>query len=90
MARQAPRRMSDRMVLVRWVDSAGTSGWRPRAEAVADLDRPSIMACLTVGYLIGEGADAIMVAASIGHDGDAVDNTLQIPRVAIVSIKTLR
>lgn len=67
---------------VEWLDSAGPHGWvcyEPGASKPA-------MVCWTVGYVVQETVDEIVISGSLGFDGPAlscVNSPLSIPQIAI-------
>lgn len=67
-------------VIVRWVDSMGTSGWRDH--------KPSDMECTSIGHLISKTKDRVTIAMNSSHYGDG--DFLEIPMVAVKSVKRLK
>lgn len=73
-------------VYVEWIDSSRLEGWTNRAE-VEDLARArNGLACSSVGLLIEETADRIVVATS-QDEAKNVLSAIVIPRAAIKRIK---
>jgi hypothetical protein len=73
--------MSKVITHVRWVDSLGSSRWRPRNETKSDrkqLDHESI------GYILEETEYSLVLLQSQQRHGEHIDNTMEIPKVAIV------
>ena len=79
-----PRRafpQAHRPVLVEWIDSVHSTGWSPVRE-------PSDMRCVSAGFLVAKTADRVTLA--INRDGDRFGHFMEIPRVAVTRIRTLR
>lgn len=73
--------MSKTIAHVRWVDSLGTSRWHHRSESKSDrkqLDHES------VGYILEETDYSLILYQSQQRHGENIDNTMEIPKVAIV------
>lgn len=70
---------------ITWVDSAGQDGW------VRESDREvAPMRCLTVGLLIDETAEHVVVASTVADWGGPhaqVNSPLGIPRCSITSME---
>jgi hypothetical protein len=81
------------MVLLKWHDSMRTTGWRTTDEALAEVARDGVTLCRTVGVLVGENEDRIMVALNAGEPAGGepmVGETITIPKSALVSRQRLR
>jgi hypothetical protein len=66
-----------------------TTGWRSRSEAIAELGKPDILQCESVGFLVEQTNERIMLALNVqAVDGGEpmVGETIIIPRPMIVSI----
>jgi hypothetical protein len=74
-----------RLVRIEWFDSChyNAGAWFDPD----DID-PEPCACITVGLLIRESADAVMVAHTVQESGD-VTGAFVIPRSNIVTMETL-
>jgi len=86
-------RGSSERVEVEWIDSSGTSGWHPESEALTDLQRPDHMLCCTIGYVIHEDSDKIVLTSSFAAQGAGmrdVGDVIAIPQFAIRDRRTLR
>lgn len=73
---------------VAWVDSLGSSGWEPMADA-RDA-RP--MRIFTVGFVLDEGDDYVTILQSYDERKTGrphCDNYICIPKVAITEMRTL-
>lgn len=76
-----------RLVHVVWVDSVASDlGWTSPDEAGVTSKEP----CETVGFLLRENADEVVVALSWSPNTEQVCSTMTIPRVAVRSIRPLR
>ena len=71
------------LVIVTWVDAATDNGWTDTDEA-HDFTPPE---CMTVGYLLADKPDHVVLAQS--HGGDEMGNRWTIPRGMISLIRTL-
>ncbi len=68
-------------VVVRWIDSMGTSGWN-------NLDKPTDMECTSVGHLIKKTKDRVTIAMNRSHYGNG--DYMEIPMIAVKSIRKLK
>ena len=74
-------------VLVEWRDAISTHGWEA-LDAVGDcVPKP----CSTLGFLVFEAPDFLVVAATWGKDGEAeeTNNRISIPTGWITSRKDI-
>ena len=81
-------RPDSRLVLIEWVDSHGGDEWK----SVHAMERGAAQ-CLSVGWLMHEGKDSVMVVPHLGiDDGETTEGRgeINIPRVAINRIRLLR
>lgn len=67
-------------VVVRWVDSIGTSGWR------SDYD--SRLECTSVGHLVEKNKQGVVICLNKSHY--TCGDYIEIPRSSIKSIKKLK
>lgn len=81
--------MTPPLVLVTWVDSRQTEGsW----QFLSDLSPPAPVICRSVGWLVHDGPDCLIVAQSLG---DVADDDIQtagrkhIPRPCVQETKVL-
>ena len=79
-----PKRMS--LVEVSWVDSWGSSSWQAAENAV---DTDPLLVCVSVGYLLHSGLDAVVISQSQNMNGDVMA-TLTIPRSCVRDVTTIR
>jgi hypothetical protein len=72
-----------------WVDHVEHTGWRDLYESAAGADGGHII--WSVGWLVEDGDDSILVVPHIGEGGGQVDQTggMEIVRSAIKGIWTL-
>lgn len=72
-----------RFVCIEWVDSHSTSGWQ--------LDHEPIdLACISVGILIQDRPDRVVIAQSLAAANGEYCDFMEIPRVAVKRVKRLR
>lgn len=81
------------IVYVRWVDSHGWSTWNDARTRIKTGLEQNLM-CETVGFLIAESDDRLVVASSISLDEETTFDNLTdmevIPRVAVLEMEVLR
>jgi len=79
-----------KLVLVDWVDSTTpTAPWQE--VSLIKADKQPCAKCRSIGYLIRETDDVLILAMSIAQSGvvaddDSVGNALYIPQVAILDL----
>ena len=78
-----------RLVEVDWIDSVLETGWVYKGEALGKAS-PEAMECQTVGYLLQEHEDFILLAMGEMMASESLLNVVQIPRVAIKGIHDIR
>ncbi|HEY9544744.1 MAG TPA: hypothetical protein VIR56_01985 [Solimonas sp.] len=70
-------------VLIEWLDSAQPiPGWR----LLSDLPNPDVVKCESVGWIIGETDDVLMLAPNIGDRGGDSEQASGFIRIPVVSI----
>lgn len=81
--------MSDRMVLVKWIDSGGDGRWLNRNDI---LEHGGLASCESVGWLIHEDDEKIILGLSLNRStqNDDVQGYMAIPKVAVSSVIDLR
>jgi len=72
-------------LLVEWIDSASDHGWEKIKDS--EIEHES---CITLGFLVKESEDFIMIAHSIDQANDSANGRIQIPKVAIKSRKVIQ
>lgn len=70
-------------VFIEWVDSHSTSGWELTHE-------PKDLACISVGLLVQEYPDRIVIAQSHAAANGEYCDFMEIPRVAVKKLRRLR
>jgi len=68
-----------KILLIDWVDSSSANGWN-HIEAI----NPSLKICTSIGFLINETKDALILAAHLSFDPDLCSGDISIPKVAII------
>ncbi len=69
-----------RTVWIEWLDSQTQSHWQhPSAKAVEDIE------CVTLGFVVWETDEAIVVAATVAATGSVLDS-ITIPKVCITRL----
>lgn len=85
--------MTAKIVAVEWVDSACDASWRSLDKAVADAEATWDRKHLTVGFLLCDTDDFVLVASSYAEqDGSAsehVADTMMIPKACVLAIEPL-
>jgi hypothetical protein len=77
-------------VQVEWVDSMADGGWSDREDAIRRAENPDVMNVSSVGYLVAEADDRLLLASSFGPHADIVQGCVQIPSAAVREVKELR
>jgi len=82
--------MSELGVVVRWIDSIEVESWVREKE----LPKPEAAQITTLGKIVREGPDAVVVAATVSTEAEGDDpvyiGVLVIPRIAIQSITPIQ
>ena len=78
-----------RLVLIEWVDSYCSTGWRELEDMV-----PEVMRCRSAGWVAAEDDDCIILAPHIGAEGHDDANAqgngiMVIPKLSISSLVDL-
>jgi hypothetical protein len=81
-----PKQEPLKIIFIEWLDSCGSSGWRPLAEI-----QTSPALCQSVGFLVAETKDAITVALNrTRSDGNVpFGECMAIPKIAIKRKKVI-
>jgi hypothetical protein len=75
-----------KIVEVSWIDSTALAdGWRDKQTYI----EMSNLECTTVGYLIYESDDIIVLAMSHNPENDDVNHCYTIPRVCVKEMKEI-
>jgi len=72
------------LVEIRWDDAETSGGW----EQATDL-APKHAEAITVGFLVAETADHVVIANTVGEDG-STNGRIQIPSKMILKRRTMR
>jgi hypothetical protein len=72
-----------RAVFVTWVDSSGAGHWMDADFAASKVRAGPIY---TVGYVLREDDEEIVLVQSLDFDNDNVGHTLAIPKVAVLDV----
>ena len=69
---------------VEWIDSMSADEWHPMSLAI---DRATVegMTHRSIGYLLADDDDMILLAQSVSVNEEMVAATLQIPKFAIIN-----
>ena len=78
----------EKKIEIDWVDSMARTGWHPMAGYDEYAEEPTSMLHHTVGYLLKDLEDRYVVTQSYGVGTGMVDAVMEIPKVAVVKIKT--
>ena len=72
------------LVQVDWIDSCADINWQLLCDVDTDLTRVT-----TVGFLVKETNECVVIAQSVGVEPKQVCNTIAIPKGCIKNIKTI-
>lgn len=85
-----PKKVGFKIVEILWVDSEHSADWSKLSDVLEDQGS---LECKSVGYLIADKEDRMILATSLSSDETYEENVsayLTIPRLAILSVKELR
>ena len=71
-----------KVVYIEWLDSYGISGWH-------DYDCLDVPACKSIGYLLEENKDKVVICQSYSEAGQKY-SILAIPKCSIKKRKTIK
>jgi hypothetical protein len=81
------------LVEVEWNDSHAEAGWRSVKDVLETAKKTHKVHCFTSGYLIASNAEFVLIASSYvpwtGNDTPEISETMQIPRSAVINIRSL-
>lgn len=80
-----------KIVEVFWVDSEHSSDWSKLEDVLEE--QSGSLECRSVGYLVADKEDRIILATSVSNDEDTEESIsayITIPKVSILSQKELR
>lgn len=75
-------------VEVEWLDAVSEGRWHGRDAAIREATRDSMLH-RSVGYLVHEDIEMVLLAGSRSESGDSIADTMQIPRVAVIDMREL-
>ena len=79
-----------KILLVEWLDSVSLAGWHPAADALDELTADDALHHTTVGHLVADLPDLIVLAASRGlAPRSELGDVIGIPRPAILNVTDL-
>jgi hypothetical protein len=78
-----------RVVYVEWTDSSNTNGWQDSREVSELATGMHELDCWSVGFLIAETDDRVVISSSENPARDAI-SPLAIPKCAITLMETIR
>ena len=70
-------------VYLKWIDPAISSGWEPFDK----YDKPQFIPCETLGFLVKETPEYLVIAFTISDD--CANGVLVLPRPALISLEHL-
>lgn len=76
-----------KIVLVEWIDPWSHSGWVDEEDLDAGLNRD--LTCSSIGWIVREDFDRVVIASSRIHTDDGWGDLFVIPRSAIIEITEL-
>lgn len=76
-------------VQVEWIDSVSAAEWLSCDDALARACKPGVLDCTSVGLLLSDSDEYLLLCTSYMRDGDLVQGCLQIPREAVREVKEL-
>jgi hypothetical protein len=85
--------MSDRTfrrVQIEWVDSVSDGGWTTYDDALSRAETKGVLNCTSIGLLLSDSDEYVLLCTSHMRDGDLIQGCLQIPRCAVRDMKDLR
>lgn len=77
------------VVEVQWLDSVSEGRWHAKDDVIREATYDAMLH-RSVGFLVHETEELILLAGSRGENGVMVADTMQIPRSAILHIRKLR
>lgn len=76
---------NNRLVLIEWVDSYS---FYEQWDFIKEIAEPEIVKCISVGFVIKETDDSIMILPHISGENEAGRGGICIPKISI--IKTIK
>jgi hypothetical protein len=76
----------NKLVLIKWVDSYSVcESWN----FIKEIAEPANVECVSVGFVIKENTDNILILPHISGDNEAGRGGICIPKISITQIKEL-
>ncbi len=79
--------MSERMVLVRWVDSTSLHGWQQMPD-VYDFMADGLPEYDSIGFVVGDDENALTIVQSLGEGN--CGHVMKIPKASVLTITELK
>ena len=70
-----------------WLDTMAERGWIKKIESINNAKIENAMLHHSVGFLLEDNNDYILICQSINHSQEIISESLQIPKVSIVRKK---
>ena len=74
---------TDELSWIKWIDSQSWNGWRDRNDALK-WAKEETMICESVGWILYESEDRVVISSHKAHGADMVDDVWIIPKSAII------
>lgn len=74
-------------VEVQWLDSVGNGDWEQKDEALSSAEESMIH--WTIGYVLNETEEYILLIGSKNNNESVVQGTMQIPKACVLNVKEL-
>jgi len=78
--------MSRKMLYIEWVDSLGQSHWQFKS----DIEERSVTKVITVGIVVHEDKEQLVIAHSQSLDTDEWNSAIHIPKCCITKKRILK
>lgn len=82
-----------KLVAVSWIDSHTDNDWKTVENAKREASEASALMMRSVGYVVEETTEYVLLAGTwspgVNAGDDLVNNTMQIPRVAVTEVRAL-
>lgn len=78
--------MGEKLVLIKWVDSYSVyEQW----DFINDISEPIVIECISVGFVIKETDESILIIPHISGENEAGKGGICIPKISITKLKQL-
>ena len=74
-----------KLVSVTWLDAVSCDSW----ESISDAQKLNPATMITLGFLLHDDDDKVVIAASYDQDNESVARTYAIPKSWVLSIKEI-